>query len=228
MATATTNPAWTIPISATSIKHLTKVNKPIPSPGPNQVLIQLTAASLNYRDTLVASRSPSYPGAHKDSLVPGCDGAGIINSTGPLSVWAGKEGTLVVLHPTNWLSGDVRNLQGDQILGSSQEDGTLQGWMVLDDNRIVEAPKSLSSEESCALIGAGVTAWDVIRGSLDAKLDGSVEPWKGGWKQKRLEGKWVLTQGTGGVSCFAIQVGALSTYFTYTHIYWISISPAMV
>jgi len=38
------------------------------------------------------------------------------------------------------------------------------------------------------------------------KMDGELEEWKGAWTDKRLQGKTVLTMGTGGVSCFAIQV----------------------
>jgi hypothetical protein len=38
------------------------------------------------------------------------------------------------------------------------------------------------------------------------RVDGVLEAWKGEWTDKRLEGKTVLTMGTGGVSCFAIQV----------------------
>ena len=53
---------------------------------------------------------------------------------------------------------------------------------------------------------AGTTAWSAIRGSLDMRMDGELEEWKGAWTDKRLKGKTVLTLGTGGVSCFAIQV----------------------
>jgi NADPH:quinone reductase-like Zn-dependent oxidoreductase len=75
--------------------------------------------------------------------------------------------------------------------------------MVIADERVVEAPKHLSSAENATLPTAGVTAWSAIREGLDALLDGNVRDWADG---KRLEGKTILTQGTGGVSCFAIQV----------------------
>ena len=78
--------------------------------------------------------------------------------------------------------------------------------MVVDDDLLVEAPKDLSAIQSASLVTAGTTAWAAIRGGLDGKLDGSLERWKDEWTAKRLHGKTVLTMGTGGVSCFAIQV----------------------
>ncbi|KAF2240426.1 NAD(P)-binding protein [Trematosphaeria pertusa] len=204
----TTNTAWTIPSIASSLTHLTQVQKEIPTPGPHQVLIRLTAASLNYRDTLIAIHSSVYPGPHKPSLVPGSDGAGLIHSTGASSSWAGKEGTLVVLHQNTWLTGDVRNMRLDKVLGSFTSDGTLQQWIVIDDERVIAAPKGLSAGESATLVTAGGTAWAAIRDALDGRLNRVLELWQGEWTEKRLAGQWVLTQGTGGVSCFAIQIAA--------------------
>jgi NADPH:quinone reductase-like Zn-dependent oxidoreductase len=203
---ASSNSAWTIPLSASSTNDLIKIDKPIPIPGPNQVLVKITAAALNFRDVLISSRSPYYPGNHKESLVPGSDGAGIIHKTGPSSSWTSKEGTPVVLHPSTWFDGDISNLRTDEVFGGCDIDGTLQSWMVLDDKWVIESPKGWSAVDASTLITAGTTAWAAIRGGLDAKLDGGIGAWSGEWKQKRLEGKTVLTQGTGGVSCFAIQV----------------------
>ncbi|KAJ4362900.1 hypothetical protein N0V83_010017 [Neocucurbitaria cava] len=197
MAASTTNLAWTIPSDASATNHLIKRSVPLPSPGPHQALIRLTAASLNYRDILIATRSPSYPGNHKPDLVPGADGAGIIYAVGPSSKWAGREGTEVLLHPNSWLSGDVRGLDLSKVLGGFDGDGTLQSWIVEDDDRIIPAPSHLTSLESASLVTAGVTAWSAIREGLDGRFDGGLEEWKGG---RRLEGKTVLTMGTGGIA----------------------------
>jgi NADPH:quinone reductase-like Zn-dependent oxidoreductase len=116
--------AYTIPLSASSVTHLTKLTRPIPTPGPKQVLVKITAASLNYRDVLIASRSPQYPGDHKDGLVPGTDGAGVIDTLGEGSMWKGKEGLKVMWNPNGWMSGDFRNLDFGSILGGSGQDGT--------------------------------------------------------------------------------------------------------
>jgi NADPH:quinone reductase-like Zn-dependent oxidoreductase len=71
------------------------------------------------------------------------------------------------------------------------------------DERVIEAPKHMTALESATLGAAGVTAWSGIREGLDLSLGGELRDWKDG---KRLEGKTILTQGTGGVSCFTIQV----------------------
>jgi NADPH:quinone reductase-like Zn-dependent oxidoreductase len=123
MSTPNSNQAWTIPADASSVAHLTKKSIPVPEVGPNQVLVRVTAASLNYRDLLVAIRSPSYPGDHKPHLIPCSDGAGVIHAAGPSSKWAGREGTKVIMHANTWYSGDVRNLDYGSIYGASSLDG---------------------------------------------------------------------------------------------------------
>ncbi|KAF3037133.1 hypothetical protein E8E12_008046 [Didymella heteroderae] len=170
---------------------------------PCQVLVRLTAASLNYRDLLVAARSPEYPGIdgvpgnHVADLVPCSDGAGVIHSAGPDSKWTGCEGRRVLLHPNEWLTGDVRNLNLQRVLGAAGSEGALQQWIVIDDARVIEAPAHLSSVENASLPTAGVTAWSAIREGLDASLSGQLDNWCDG---KRLQGKTILTQGTGGIA----------------------------
>ncbi|KAI4632372.1 uncharacterized protein J4E87_001844 [Alternaria ethzedia] len=208
MSTPTTYTAWTVPAAATKLSDLRKQEKTIPTPGPKQVLLKMTAASLNYRDVLISTRSPQYPGDHKPDLVPGSDGAGIIHSTGAGSTWSDKKGLAVMFNQNGWLSGDFRNLDFATILGGTSQDGTLQEYLVLPDEWIVEQPKNLTAIEAASLTTAGATAWSAIRGQLDGRLDGSVGDWIGGWTDRRLEGKWVLTLGTGGVSCFAIQIAS--------------------
>ncbi|KAJ4983684.1 alcohol dehydrogenase [Stagonosporopsis vannaccii] len=205
------NSAYTVPSSATSPAQLIRRSLPIPTAGPHQVLIRLTAASLNYRDILVAARSPEYPGIdglpgnHKPDLVPCSDGAGVIYTVGSESKWSGREGTNVLLHPNEWLSGDVRNLDLTKVYGAADYDGLLQHWVVVSDERAIEAPKHLTAAENASLATAGVTAWSAIREGLDASFDGTLRDWQDG---NRLQGKTILTQGTGGVSSFAIQIAA--------------------
>jgi NADPH:quinone reductase-like Zn-dependent oxidoreductase len=207
-----TNPAWTIPRTATTISHLNLQHHPIPIPGPHQVLIRLTAAALNYRDLLISTHDPTYPGPHKANLVPGSDAAGIIHSAHPTSRWAHKLGTTVILNPFAWESGHVRNLDVTKIYGAGTEDGVLQGWKVEDDVRVVEVTGYVSSVQWTCLPGAGATAWRAIREGMDARLNGELERWEGRFSAKRLEGKTILTQGTGGISCFAIQVSIALGY----------------
>jgi NADPH:quinone reductase-like Zn-dependent oxidoreductase len=116
----------------------------------------------------------------------------------------------VLLHCNGWINGDMRNMDFGTIFGGWSKDGTLQEYMVVPDAWVVEMPDGMSAVEGAALITAGTTAWSAIRGGLDMRMDGELGPWKGSWTDRRLEGKTVLTMGTGGVSCFAIQVSSPS------------------
>ena len=186
------NQAWQI----ASPGHLVLATTgPPPTPGPNEVLVRIHAMSLNYRDILVADHSPDYPLLAKPNLVPGSDGAGIVESAGSASHW--KSGDRVVLHPNTWLSGSPRNYVFDQTLGGAERDGTFQKFMLIDEKLVVKAPESMSLGEASTLFTAGVTAWNAL-------CYGNEE----GNGVEFLKGKTVLTQGTGGVSCYAIQVGS--------------------
>lgn len=123
------NLAWSVPKDAASPDDLKQISLSIPIVGPHQVLIRLTAASLNYRDLLVATRSSEYPGIdglpgnHLADLVPCSDGAGVVHLAGAGSKWTGHEGTRVLLHPNEWLTGDVRNLNLERVFGAARSGG---------------------------------------------------------------------------------------------------------
>jgi NADPH:quinone reductase-like Zn-dependent oxidoreductase len=130
MTSTQSNLAWTVPAHASTVQDLEQLSLPVPVPGAGQVLVRIAAVSLNYRDLLVAMRSPEYPGAHKPNIVPCCDGAGVIHTVGPSSTWAGHEGASVVLHPNRWLTGDVRNLGTHYGDGSADVDGMYFGLSI--------------------------------------------------------------------------------------------------
>ena len=69
-------------------------------------------------------------------------------------------------------------------------DGTLREYGSFDEQGLVHAPSNLSLAESSTLSCAALTAWNALYG-LETRM---VKP-----------GQTVLTQGTGGVSIFALQ-----------------------
>src|SRR3954449_6987173 len=77
------------------------VEKPVPTPGPGQVLVGLKAATLNYRDLLTVKGG--YGSRQKFPLVPLSDGAGVVE--------AGGEGVAAFA-------------PGDRVIGSFFESGT--------------------------------------------------------------------------------------------------------
>jgi NADPH:quinone reductase-like Zn-dependent oxidoreductase len=191
--TKMSNQAWQIASPGTLVLNSTG---PPPTPAPNEVLVRMHAMSLNYRDILVTDHSPSYPLPSKPNLIPGSDGAGVIELAGSQSHW--KAGDRVILHPNTWLSGSPRNYVFEQTLGGAERDGTLQRFMCVDESYVVNAPGGMSLVEASTLFTAGVTAWNAL-------CYGNEEGNGVGF----LEGRTVLTQGTGGVSCYAIQVSFL-------------------
>ncbi|EME39627.1 hypothetical protein DOTSEDRAFT_56948 [Dothistroma septosporum NZE10] len=183
--------------SAVSIKELSAaLNGPgtVPKPGPTQALVRTRAVALNYRDILIVTHSPAYPLKAKPGLVPGSDGAGVVEEAGPDS--RRKQGDRVILQPNTLKTGtDVRVFDLSKTLSGGDEDGTFRRYVVMNDERIVHTPKDLTFEEACTMYTAGVTAWHALfHGHI--KLEPEMT---------------VLTQGTGGLSCFAIQICVKST-----------------
>lgn len=71
-------------------------------------------------------------------------------------------------------------------------DGTFQQYGTFHEDGLVRLASNLSYVEGASLSDAAVTAWNALYG---------LKPLK--------PGEWVLTQGTGGVSLFALQVSVL-------------------
>lgn len=162
---------------------------PVPTPGTKQVLVRIAAFSLNYRDKLVVAHSADYPLKTGPNLIPGSDGAGVIENVGSDSHW--KKGDLVVIHPNTWFQGtDGSEWKFEETLGGGTLDGTFRRWMVVGDDHLIRAPAGLPLEESAGMFTAGVTAYRAL--------------FYGGVELK--PGVTVLTQGTGGVSSYGILV----------------------
>jgi NADPH:quinone reductase-like Zn-dependent oxidoreductase len=177
--------------------RLTSSLVPQPPNAPKTTLIRIHACGLNYRDLLNISDSPLYPTRTASGLVPCSDGAGTIVSTGPDSKW--KAGDRVLISPNpSWLQGDdPRDFIFDTVLGGGHIDGTLRQYLLARDEDLVRVPPHLSLEEAATIPTAGGTAVSALFHGPNSK----------GGKGVR-GGEWVLTQGTGGVSCFAIQLAA--------------------
>ena len=183
------NQAWQI--SEPGAYKLVTLDTAIPKPGSKQALVRIYAASYNYRDKLIRDLSPDYPLHAQPNLVPASDGAGIVQEAGTDSIW--KKGDRVIIHAHDWLTGDdPRQFDMHSVIGSGTMDGTLRRYLVWDDAKLIRAPSQLSMEEAASLWCAGLTAF---RGLFHGPI--AIGP-----------GTTVLTQGTGGVSCFAIQFAA--------------------
>jgi NADPH:quinone reductase-like Zn-dependent oxidoreductase len=173
------------------LSSIALVERPEPVAGPNEVVIDVKACSLNYRDVLTIRGT--YSGADKKTgVVPLSDGAGTVSAVGA-GVTGLKMGDRVAgaFMPT-WIDGP---LTADKQRGSlgGEVDGMLAERVVLPATGVVKLPEHLSFAEAATLPCAGVTAW------YGQFIGGQVRP-----------GRTVLLLGTGGVSIFALQFAKLA------------------
>lgn len=171
---------------------------------PGYVRVRLRAAAVNWRDLLVVENSPLYIPTHQ-GLVPLGDGAGeIVEISSKGSLWS--VGDRVISVPNcGWKQCyDVADFDPVSGYGSSNVDGTLSKFKIVRDDGIVKAPSNLSWEEAACLPVAGGSAWNALfHGPTPVK-----------------PGDFVLTEGTGGLSTFAIQV-CLASFHIALHIVFI-------
>jgi NADPH:quinone reductase-like Zn-dependent oxidoreductase len=163
------------------------IEKPMPEPRHSEVVIRISAVSLNYRDMDMVLGT--YPFAFPLPLVPTSDGVGKVVAVGE-GVTRAKVGDRVLgTFHQSWIAG--RYEEDTPQLGGSV-DGMLTEYVRLDQQGIVHAPSHLTDEEAASLPCAGLTSWHSLV------------------TESRLEaGDTVLIQGTGGVSLFGLQFSAM-------------------
>ncbi|KAI9929373.1 hypothetical protein ASPWEDRAFT_112064 [Aspergillus wentii DTO 134E9] len=165
---------------------LTLRDVPKEPPKFGQILVKIKAVSLNWRDGILAMGTYPFPGP--DALVPGSDGAGIVEEVG--------EGV------TEWKVGDrvLANFTQDHLAGRlnqhtllTQLGGEIQGllgeYFIFPKTGSVRIPDYLTFEEASCLPCAALTAWNALYGLIPIR-----------------PGQTVLLQGTGGVSTFGLQI----------------------
>ena len=158
----------------------------LPSPGPNEVLVDLHAASLNYRDLMVVL------GQYNPNMalprIPGSDASGIVTAIGE-NVTRFKVGDHVTsLFFQDWLDGPILPTTGKSALGGPI-DGVFSTAHLFPESGLIHAPSGYTHAEAATLPCAALTAWNALveNGHLHA-------------------GQTVLLLGTGGVSLFALQI----------------------
>lgn len=169
---------------AWSIDNLVEAERDRPSAGPGQVVVAIKAASLNYRDLLMVQ---GKGGVRNPPLIPFSDGAGEIVEVGA-GVSRVKAGDRVCpLFFPEWIDGGPSAYGRMKATGGTVP-GTLQEYMLVDAEAVTPIPAHLSYVEAATLPCAAVTAWRALMVEGQLKKD-----------------DWVLVQGTGGVSIFALQ-----------------------
>ena len=166
------------------LENLAVLERPDPVAGAGQVVLRVRAASLNYRDLLIAKGM--YNPALPMPRVLGSDGAGVVESVGAgVTKW--KPGDPAVgCFFQNWIDGPIPDLPARITLGG-ERDGVLAERVLLEQDGLLPLPAGMSFEQAATLPCAALTAWNALQ--------------QGGCGK----GSTVLVQGTGGVSLFALQ-----------------------
>ncbi|HEY7775933.1 MAG TPA: NAD(P)-dependent alcohol dehydrogenase [Kineobactrum sp.] len=153
------------------------------APGYGEISVAVKASSLNFHDYVVAiGLLPT-----EDGRIPMSDGAGVVTAVGEgVTGFAVGDKVLSCFFP-NWLDGrpafeKLLQVPGDHADGFAAEQVTMpaQGF--------TRMPEGLDFREAATLTCAGLTAWRALM------VETHLKP-----------GDWVLVQGSGGVSIFALQ-----------------------
>ncbi len=168
------------------IDALSLANRATPSPGVGEILVTMRAAALNYRDLLVVNGRGGWK--PHEPRVPLSDGAGVVSAIGAdVTRWRVGDRVAGIFLP-RWLEGELTIDKGVGALGGSAIDGVLAEQRVFSEQAVVRIPDHLTDIEAATLPVAAVTAWHALnRGDVPQ------------------QGEWVLIEGTGGVSLFALQ-----------------------
>jgi NADPH:quinone reductase-like Zn-dependent oxidoreductase len=177
-----------IQLTAFGLDHLEQVELPAPHPGPNEVLVRMEAASLNFRDHMLVN-GDLYRGVPLP-IVPVSDGAGTVQEVGK-AVTRFKPGDRVTtFYKSRWIAGAMRpEWEGAEIGGP--EPGVMRELACFDQYSLARAPAHLSAVQAATLPIAALTAWQALE------------------LAHITAGQTVLSLGTGGVSLFALQFAKL-------------------
>lgn len=172
------------------IDGLVPVERPRPQPGPGQVLVRIAAVSLNYRDLAIV-HDPNGRGIALPRI-PCSDGAGEVVAVGPGVTRVRPGDRVISCFFQGWEAGPISAEAMASALGGAI-DGVLAEEVVLREGGVTLAPDHLDFAEAATLPCAALTAWHALVES------GRLAP-----------GQTVLCLGTGGVSCFALQIARLA------------------
>ncbi|KAK6949267.1 hypothetical protein Daesc_009341 [Daldinia eschscholtzii] len=176
-----TTKQWNV-VGYNGIESLKFSEPPVPELGDTEVLP---------RDLIVTQGN--FPWETKPNIVPGSDGAGIVVAIGKhVSRFKPGDKVITMLNP-RLIAGSFTEELSQFGLGASL-DGTLRTLGAFDEQGLVSMPKGLTFPEAATLTCAGLTAWNALFGLAGRPV---------------AAGHWVLTQGTGGVSLFAVQFAKL-------------------
>jgi NADPH:quinone reductase-like Zn-dependent oxidoreductase len=168
-----------------SFDKLLLEERPGPEPRADEVRVRVRAAALNHLDTWVRRgiEGVRFP----LPIVPGCDGAGVVDAAGEAARHCAP-GAEVVLAP-----GIGHPLDRDYGILGETRDGTCAEYIVVPRENVLPKPAGISFEEAAAFPLTYLTAWGMlVRRAM-------VQP-----------GEWVVVHAAGsGVGVASIQIARM-------------------
>lgn len=165
--------------------------RPVPEPGPGQILVRLAATGVCHTD-LHAARG-DWPVKPKLPFIPGHEGVGTVAAVGA-GVRRLREGDRVGipwLHTACGYCPQCRTgwetLCGDQKNSGYSVDGSFAEYALADPNYVGRLPGGLEMGPAAPLLCAGVTVY------------------KGLKETEARPGEWVVVSGVGGLGHMAVQ-----------------------
>lgn len=155
-----------------------------PRPGVGQILVRIRASSLNYHDHAVVTGRIKTA----DGRIPMSDGAGEVVEVGAgVTSFQAGDHVMSLFHP-NW---DAGGPSAERLAGTpgDQEDGFAAELVAVPASAMTRMPAGWGFAEAATLPCAALTAWRALM------VEARIRP-----------GDVVLTQGTGGLSLFAVQL----------------------
>ena len=155
-----------------------------------EVLVDVQAVSLNYRDLMVADGR--YSGRQDTPIIACSDMAGIVTAIDG-NVKNISVGDIVFNAPFRfWPAGKLRPHWAATFVGGAGVDGVLAEEIIYPAESLITVPRHMTPQQASTLTIAGLTAWSAIVTHGKAKA-----------------GDWILLHGTGGVSIFAAQIASM-------------------
>jgi NADPH:quinone reductase-like Zn-dependent oxidoreductase len=132
------------------------VEREVPRPASNQLLVQVSSVSLNFRDKLLlaGTYNPRLP----LPLVPLSDAAGVVVEVGN-EVKRARVGDRIITHyATRWMDGEPAEDRSLHTLGNTLS-GALAEYILVEDQAFVHKPDFLTDDEAATLPIAALSAW---------------------------------------------------------------------
>ena len=178
---------WTM--DAIGRDRLTLTSAPVPRPQAGEILVKVSAVSLNFRDKLVIETGMGLP--LQFPFVPASDMAGVVEAVGSGTTRFRPGDRVMSTFSPGWIDGLNAGTAREppyKTLGGFYQ-GVLSEYVALDEDWLSPAPASLDDAGASTLPCAALTAWFALveRGTLRA-------------------GQTVVVHGTGGVALFGLQI----------------------